>query len=124
MSGGRWSAQYRDGGVRISYDEDTDTHEVQVTLSDLRRCVKDEIVASLGRALAGCDRLSSLAHLSMLNADLPEQSIARQRNVMTVTTLMFGLMREVAEVLTDLRKAGIEGALRDTSPWTRIDVVR
>ncbi len=124
MSGGRWIAQYPGGGVRISLNEEQHRHEVQVSLSELRRHVDERIVANLCRAFAGCDRLTSLAHLSLLNGTLPEGSLARARNVMTITTYLFGTMRETAKALSDLRGAGIEGALQDTAPWIRLDEIR
>jgi hypothetical protein len=81
-------------------------------------------VANLCRALAGCDRLTSLAHFHKLNGTLPEDSVARIRNAATLLTLTFGMMREVAKVLQALRKAGVERALTDPGPWLRLDKVR
>jgi hypothetical protein len=82
-------------------------------------------VAALCQCLAGCDRLTSLAHLSILNAaSVPEESGVRFRNTQTIAFIMFGLMHELAKALGRLRKAGIERALADPEPWRRIDDVR
>jgi hypothetical protein len=125
MSDGKWIARYPGGGVRISFDEQRDRHEVQISLSELQRNgIDDRIVANLFRAFARCDRLTSLAHLSILNRTLPEGSVASQRNVSTLTTLTFGMMRGMAKVLVALRKAGVERALTDPTPWFRLDEVR
>lgn len=126
MSGGRWIAQYPGGGVRLSLDVERDRQQMQVSLSVLRRTAGDHIVAALCRCLAGCDRMTSLAHLSMLSAEKypDETSVARFRNIQTIALLMFGLMHELAKALGRLRNAGIERALTDLEPWQRIDEVR
>lgn len=124
MAGGRWTATYPGGGVRISLDEERVRQEIQVSLSTLRAAVGDRIVANLCKCLAGCDRLTSLAHLSILNAALPEDSVARFRNIQTIALLMFGLIHELAMALARLRGAGIERALSDPEPWHRVDAVR
>jgi len=121
---GSWHARYPGGGVRLSSDDRGHT-QVQVTISVLKRHVDDRITANLCRALAGCDRLTSLAHLSILNnRDSAAESTVNERNLHTISMLTFGTMRELGKVLVALRSSGIERALVDPTPWLRLDEVR
>jgi len=79
------------------------------------------------RALAGLNRLCSLAplaHLSTINEATGDGTPAQSRNLHTIAMLMIGVMRELATVLNDLRGAGIRTRLDDPAPWSGLEGIR
>jgi hypothetical protein len=123
---GTWSARYVGGGVRLSSSDDGVRRSgLDVTITDLRRHFDDRIIANLCRAFAGCDRLTSLAHLAKLTDEhLSDGSLARERNLHALFMLTFGTTRELVTVLDDLNQAGIKRALSDPEPWLKLKPIR
>jgi len=55
---------------------------------------------------------------------VPEKSIAHERNMWTLVSMLWGTMREVTHSLDAMRKAGVRRCIKDDKVWNPLDDIR
>jgi hypothetical protein len=89
----------------------------------LRQLVPDALLVAFARTFVGLDHLASMNDFLFLNGK-QDEGVAKQRNLWTAVTMSWGILREIARALTDMKNAGIKGRIDKKEPWERLNAIR
>ena len=113
-------------GLRIRTDRHTGRISIETTEPKvLARLIDPRILTHLLRGLLAADHITSLYQLKTLNSThMRARSVAQERNLQTLASLVWGYLYEAGNALDKLNGQKIRALLTDTKTWDDLEAMR
>jgi SEC-C motif len=113
-------------GLRIRADQQTGRILVETTEPRvLATLINPKILTHLLRGLLAADHITSLYQLKTLNSThMRARSVAQERNLQTLASLVWGYIYEAGNALDKLNGQKLRALLTDTRAWDELEAIR